>query len=62
MSYHHVLYGEYMGAINIKTQELMEGDLPDKALALVREWTKEHEAELLDIWHTQEIKKISPLE
>jgi hypothetical protein len=40
----------------------MEGDLPDKALALITEWTKDHEAELLDIWHTQEIKKIPPLE
>jgi hypothetical protein len=58
----HVLYGEYMGAINIKTQELMEGDLPGKALALVKEWIKDHEAELLDIWHTQKIKEIPPLE
>ena len=51
-----------MGAINIKTQELMEGDLPSKALALIKEWAKNHEAELLDMWHTQEIKEISPLE
>jgi len=58
----HALYGEYMGAIDIKTQELMEGDLPDKALTLAREWIKEHEAELLDMWHTQEIKNIPPLE
>ena len=58
----HVLYGEYMGAINIKTQELMEGDLPQKALALATEWTKKHEAELLGIWETQDIKKLPPLE
>ena len=58
----HVLYGEYMGAINIKTQELMEGDLPSKALALAKEWVKKNEAELLDIWKTQKIKEIPPLE
>jgi len=58
----HVLYGEYMGAINIKTQELIEGDLPSKALALAKEWTKKHELELLNIWQTQEIKEIPPLE
>ena len=33
----HAIYGEYMGAINIKTMELTEGDLPPKALALVKE-------------------------
>ena len=58
----HIIYGEYMGVINIKTQELMEGDLPGKALALAAEWTKKHEAELLDIWNTQEIKELPPLE
>jgi len=40
----------------------MEGDLPDKALALIKEWTKEHEAELLEIWQTQKIKNLPPLE
>ena len=58
----HVLYGEYMGAINIETQELLEGDLPSKALAMAKEWTKEHETELLDIWKTQKIREIPPLE
>ena len=58
----HVLFGEYMGVINIKTQELLEGDLPNRALSLVKEWTKNHEAELLDIWNTQEIKELPPLE
>jgi hypothetical protein len=58
----HVLYGEYMGAINIKTQELIEGDLPSKALALAAEWTKKHEAELMEAWNTQKIKELPPLE
>lgn len=34
-SYFHVVYGEYVGAINIKTLEMIEGDLPQKALRLV---------------------------
>ena len=58
----HVLYGECMGAINIKTRELMEGDLPGRALILTAEWIKDHEAELLDMWNTQKIKEIPPLE
>jgi hypothetical protein len=58
----HVLYGEYMGALNIKTQEMLEGDLPAKALALAKEWVKKYKAELLDIWNTQKIRKLPPLE
>jgi hypothetical protein len=40
----------------------MEGDLPSRALALAKEWTKKHEAELLEAWKTQIIKEIPPLE
>jgi hypothetical protein len=58
----HVLYGEYMGALNIKTQEMLEGDLPAKALALAKEWVKKYKTELLDIWNTQKIRKLPPLE
>jgi hypothetical protein len=58
----HVLYGEYMGAINIKTQKLMEGDLPAKALAMAKEWTAKYKSKLLNIWETQKIQKLPPLE
>ncbi len=34
----HAIYGEYMSAINIETLEVIEGDLPEKALKLVKEW------------------------
>lgn len=37
-SHIHALYGEYVGEFNIQTFEMMEGDLPPKAQALVREW------------------------
>lgn len=58
----HVIYGEYLGAIDIQTLEMLEGDLPVKALAMVREWTKIHQAELMQIWNTQEFIKLPPLE
>lgn len=57
----HAMYGEYIGCINIITNELMEGDLPNRALNLVQEWVKLHQKELIDIWNTQEFKKIKPL-
>lgn len=57
----HVIYGEYVGIINIKTLEMIEGDLPNRALSMVKEWAKEHQYELLNIWNTQEFKKLPPL-
>jgi hypothetical protein len=58
----HVIYGEYMGAFDIKTLKLLEGDLPDKASGLVREWAKNYQEELLQMWNTQEFTKLPPLE
>ena len=38
----HALYGEDMAAIDIQTGEVLEGHLPPKALAMVREWAAIH--------------------
>jgi hypothetical protein len=58
----HAVYGEYIGAIDIQTLEMLEGDLPPKALSLVREWMEQHKADLLEIWNTQNFKPLPPLE
>ena len=58
----HALYGEDMAAIDIQTGEVLEGHLPPKALAMVREWSAIHKDDLLHIWETQEFKSLSPLE
>lgn len=57
----HAIYGEYAGAIDIKNGEMLEGDLPKRALTLVQEWIKQHQSELLYIWETQEFKELPPL-
>lgn len=57
----HAIYGEYMGAIDIKTGKLLEGDLPLRALKLVQEWLNVHRNEILKIWNTQNFRKIPPL-
>ena len=51
-----------MGAIDIQTGEVLEGYLPPKALAMVREWVAMHKEDLLYMWETQEFRPISPLE
>lgn len=58
----HFIYGEHLGLIDIQTQEMLEGDLPSKALAMAKEWTKLHTAELMDIWNTQNFRTLPPLE
>ena len=58
----HAIYGETVAAITIADGKVLEGDLPAKALELVREWLSAHKEELLLIWKTQEFRPISPLE
>lgn len=58
----HAFYGEYMGAVDIQTLELMEGDLPARALKLVQEWITLHQQELMRIWETQEFVSLPPLD
>jgi len=58
----HAIYGEYMSAIDIATGEVLEGDLPGKALGLVCEWLPLCKNELLALWQTQKYKKLPPLE
>ncbi|WP_443687676.1 DUF4160 domain-containing protein [Phascolarctobacterium faecium] len=48
--------------MEIKTLKQIEGDLPPKAMELIKEWGELHKEELQKIWDTQEFIKISPLE
>ena len=58
----HALYGDDMAEIVIRTGEVLEGHLPPKALAMVREWVSIIKDDLLRMWETQEFKPLSPLE
>lgn len=58
----HVIYGEYIGIINILTIKMTEGDLPPKTLAMVLRWTEKYKHDLLDMWNTQQFKSLPPLE
>ncbi len=60
-SHIHALYGEYLGVFNLKTMEMIDGDLPRKAQELVKEWMNLHQDELQDMWENQTIRKLPPL-
>ncbi|MDY2943128.1 MAG: DUF4160 domain-containing protein [Paludibacteraceae bacterium] len=57
----HALYGEYVGIFDIKTFEMTDGDLPQRAQQMVKEWLMLHQSELQDMWKTQIIVKLPPL-
>lgn len=58
----HAIYGEDVAAIDIQTFKVIEGALPKKAMELVVEWITIHQKDLMEIWETQNFKKLPPLE
>ena len=57
----HAIYGEDMAAICIQDGKILEGHLPKKALEMVLEWNEINKSKLLEMWETQEFKRLSPL-
>jgi len=58
----HARYGKEAASINIRNGEIISGNLPPNARNLVKEWVLLHSREIMDIWETQEFRKIKPLE
>ena len=56
----HVKFGK---SSNFQYQEnvMIEGDLPKKEQKFINEWVDLHQEELMEIWETQEFKKLAPL-
>lgn len=57
----HAIYNKNVAIINIQTLEIIEGEVPNIALRLVKEWIYLHRNEIKEIWDTQQFKKIEPL-
>ena len=61
----HAQYGEYKASIRIEPLELLEGQLPRRALGLVMDWAEFHHDELLRDWELcrshQQPRRIDPL-
>ena len=58
----HAVYGEKEGAFAIETLEMLAGDLPNKAQALVREWASQYKSELMKMWDSKTLQKLQPLD
>ncbi len=46
----HARYGKDQVAIDIRTMQVLEGQIPPRALGLVMEWAANHQEELLHGW------------
>ncbi len=46
----HALYAEFEALIEIRTFEVIRGELPSRAMALVLEWAQQHRDELMRDW------------
>lgn len=57
----HAIYGEHNALISIELLEIIEGDLPSRAEKLVLEWASLYQQDLLQMWNTQEFRKLPPL-
>lgn len=58
----HAIYGEDTAAFDIKTGNILDGSLPNRATDMVREWISINRADLIEMWETQEFKKLDPLD
>lgn len=58
----HAIYGEDTAAFDIRSGEIIDGYLPKRAASLVKEWMALHKDELIEMWETQEFKKLDSLE
>jgi Domain of unknown function (DUF4160) len=62
----HAQYGGQQASISIAGVQVLRGRLSNRALSLVREWARDHEAELYENWHLIRSGKqafpIAPLE
>ena len=59
----HVIYQDQTFSITIKDQTIIDGEFNPsiRVLSMVKEWILIHQQELLEMWETQEIKQLEPL-
>jgi hypothetical protein len=53
---------EFNGVFEVATLEMLEGDPPQRAQRLVRDWAEQYKGELERMWKIQDFKKLPGLE
>ena len=62
----HAIYAEFEAVVSVESGDVLQGQLPTRALKLVREWRELHRGELLEDWRRAQegepLAKIPPLD
>ncbi len=58
----HAYYGDYDASFLIETGELFEGKFPNKGQNLVKAFIEKYRDELIDMWNTEQYRKLPPLD
>ena len=58
----HAITSSFDSPFNIESGELMEGEFPPKAKALVKEFIHKYREELLEMWENDTYRRLPPLE
>lgn len=58
----HAMYGEFNGVFSIENLEMMVGDLPNRSQRLIKEWASLYQKDLLEMWETNEFRKLPGLD
>ncbi|GAW28012.1 hypothetical protein ULO1_05820 [Carboxydocella sp. ULO1] len=53
---------EVVGSSPITSTNFFEGDLPNRAIKLVKEWAEKYQTELMAMWNNQEFRRLEGLE
>ena len=57
----HAYYNGRGATFDIRTLQVLDGQLPPKQRLMVTEWATVYREQLMKIWDTQEFEKIPPL-
>jgi len=62
----HIIYQEFEAVMSIVTLEVLDGEIPKRAMSLTLEWANQNRDQLLLNWerarNQEELNKIKPLE
>lgn len=58
----HAITQDFDAPFSIETGEIMEGEFPKKAKALVKEFVIKYQKELKEMWDTEIYSKLPPLQ
>ena len=57
----HAITQDFDAPFLVETGEIMEGEFPPKAKAMVKEFILKNQDALLDMWKTEHYRKLPPL-